>query len=423
MNPLFPNLRNLDWFPWKSYPSYTTFEPFLNLILIPKLDTLSIEYNEELIDAEVLSLLPAVCPNLTNLTLAGDPTPSGLSAINNIFQKSSRLECITIDHTLISWTGWCTVNASLPKLKQLEVDLDPMGTTQSTEWSSMPARSMTIEELILNTNDIQRITDFLTNATFPCLKTLTIFLHNPTGPPLCRKILRFFKAIADACPESLEAILILNKSPFQSSSREIPEHTRPNYIAYPFVFKPLYKFKDLRKLYIRAGWYWDLDNAFVLEACKAWPKLDQLLFDPNHLWPEELRITIDILESIAQLLPNLFVFGATIDATSPPKRSARSPYTMKDIALLMPYSTITSARDVAIFLSRLYPNARGVDGRRPLSFNWDDDETKWISENPSIAHLWTQVNVAMDVIKHTIADERSWYRAEDISGETPSAFK
>ncbi|KAK7682064.1 hypothetical protein QCA50_015028 [Cerrena zonata] len=188
---------------------------------------------------------------------------------------------------------------------------------------------LTIDRLHLVINDIQDVIDFLTNATFAFLHNLIIESPKSSRPPLREKAIALFNAMTEACSaETLNTITITGdvRRPYNSN---IPiGDAREEYIIQPSALTPLFKFTNVRQLWLQDIWCWDLDDTFVLQACRAWPKLSAFVLGPSHHWPESnLRITIGVLESFVHLLPDLEIFGATLDTNSPPPQATtNSPW-------------------------------------------------------------------------------------------------
>lgn len=403
-NPIFPRLRELEWYSWREcFPAFVAYAPFYELVISPKLEYLDLRFPDEPIEERILDHIWITCRHLKKLVFTCHSTPESTRATQKALQKLTSLEEIHLPYHLLSWSIWRTCTL-LPKLSRLTVDIGVIPAT--TFWSQLPTRSLNLKVLCLYTHDIQNVIDFLSNATFPFLRDIVIVLpQGQHSPPLGEKATKLFKSIADACSaELLDLIYITQEVPYKFDSNIPNGHVKEDYVIKPSALLPLFKFRNMEEFWMQCGWCWDLDDDFVVQACRAWPKLASLVLDPNHLWPKSnLRITLGVLESFVEFLPNLQCFGATLNARNPPRqaRTPRGTIHAKLRDLYVSYSPLDLEGEVAAFLSKIFPNINAIDGsmalgpsgRREQDFLWSlvpdlicsmievrEEERRWLTD-------------------------------------------
>ncbi|CAL1702584.1 unnamed protein product [Somion occarium] len=423
-NPLFPNLREFAWYPWSRYRGKKSFEPLFPLLLAPRVESVELRYDEQVVEEKMLKQLSATCSRLTSFVIHSDTSDELSRGLRESLANMKYLEELNVFHHLLDWFVWCTC-ASMPKLHTLVVELDPDDDSPDPIlWTHMPQRSLPIQMLVLNTDDIQKAADFLTGATFPDLREISIDLFGSTGPPRERKVTRLFKAIVDSCPADKLDMIFINDNG-QDPLWTIPEgRNRSDYEIRPPLVRPLFRFTNLRRLWLRGRWYWDLDDALVLEMCKAFPQLFALILDPGHRWSLKRRITLQGTLMFIEHAPKLRFFGATLDATDVPdaysKKTVRPGGGKVQSAMegmILNCSNIDSAVNTAVFLSDVFPNLFGVDGGPSYEAHFDIG-TEW---NLAYPDRWNDVSKMVRALSFVRQEERRWLKAEDINDPTRRA--
>ncbi|KAK7681348.1 hypothetical protein QCA50_015439 [Cerrena zonata] len=405
IRPLFPRLTKLSWYTRSSRPSLAQFEPFYRVVLAPDVKSIHLKGG---LDSRLLSPIPERCLKVENITVHDEEEE----------RYSYDMPPLRDSGFPFGWPQWCLL---MPTLRTLSLCLFPDGATSNRSlWRHMPVWSLPIRILHLETNDVRRAADFLTNAKLEYLTSIKIRLTRRPKLPSCEEVEELFKAISDACCTNKLQKISIFKAPFHRGYQSTEIRNKESHIIRSDVFEPLLKLTDMSKLKIHGpgGWYWDLDDALISQLCKTWTRLRTLVLDPNDRWPSKSRITLRTLESFIRAAPLLTDFGATIDATNAPKSEVQRVLRASDgrhqnalRRLRLDHSQIDSVPNFAAFLCSLFPNVRGMDAG-----NSEKREACFVDRRSSTRETsWSRVASFLLPFRFFVAQEQLWLMADDIA--------
>ena len=356
MEPIFPNLRVLGWYARSSRTILSQYEPFYGLILTSGVTRICFKGG---VNARCLGLLPRKCPQVIVIIIDEDvekyydedppPYPYGFP---------------------FGWPTWC---CQVSTLRNLTLRLYPGAKHNRSLWRQMPQWSLSIHALRVETDDIQRVADFLAGAKLDHLTSLKIKLTRYPLLPRCQQMGDLFDNISKACSNNnLQALTISKTSSLfvdidsdADSETAGPGKTDP-YVIDSSAFQPLLNITSLVKFKITGAndFRWNLDEITILQLCRTWPKLQTFIINPNGSWASTGRLTLTTLKSLARVGPNIEEFGINIDATRVPAihRRVNNIQQRSLQKLRLGNSKVhSSAAKVAAFLSCVFPNLRQID--------------------------------------------------------------
>ena len=311
--------------------------------------------------------------------------------------------CVQVDEQV-----WKTV-IDIPRLTFLNLehlDRDSNPPYLPSEIHTFPS----LVHLFLSLPDIPSITTALQHYALPRLETLDCCVTMSNTANVASSV-AFINAILVACRDADLKHLKLHQGGTEDEF-DIPGMFRSE------LLRPFFRYRSMQHFQIELDWPWDLDDAFILDAARAWPNIQTLHLDPNRYWPDESRITLEGLKPLALHCRQLKSFGAVIDATQPPsldtyktEQSARELPDAEDWHIYLEElhvdkSPIASPPNVALFLWTLFASLRKISAFKPsleeieagnADFEYYENWRRVAEVIPAIAFTRTQERFASSI--------------------------
>ncbi|CAL1712122.1 unnamed protein product [Somion occarium] len=393
--PILPNLRTLEW-PLRGVQARDL--PFLARFLSPRLTSLSLFCPEYAMDMLMLDLLGRSCRELTSILFECEAGPGFAVSLRDCLLHLGHLQDFTctasIDmvHILIL--------AQMPHVDLLDIRI-------SEEASMLPPIPCTeglfpqVRQLTISSIDLHGVIQFFGIAPMPCLEKLWILLDDDDYPAL-HLLEKLEKALTRQITH--ETLTVLSIS---SGCSDLPWDASKAIRA--ATLEPLFVFGNLEKLELDCHWCYDLDDSFIASAAKAWPRMEEFTLDPYGTWPPsgECHATMMSLLSITQYCPSITWISSHFEGRAPAVSEAHRPgnghHAAKVHSIEVGNAGISAAdvRDVAAFLSDIFPNLRSVcswsDQDSPVSGRWQEVASlaRWAISIRSQERCWYG-NVVVD---------------------------
>ncbi|KAL4243939.1 hypothetical protein ABKN59_011319 [Abortiporus biennis] len=348
----FPSLQELCW-PLAGITKDTyQWAPYF---LSPSLRSFSITHPNGAhvcgIDSGIWSTLGTRCIDLEELDVFQSPSlnPETLGLLHMLTRV--RILCPVSMHHFIAL-------ASLPNLDHL--DISPVACcvlgnlTVSHNHSSFP--SLQSLALTCNTADLLWMLDYF---RFPAATSFYLSLEDervPNGPADAASSI--FQYIIQSFPSALCCLSIHGylSTISSTSSADILVPTskaiKDMFVAFP----------DMELFALHGEFTFDsqIDDSFLEQMALAWPKLRDVVLDPDGQWSVVTPITLGGVRNFARHLPNLVTLGIRIhaDGNNLPENEERS----SSLRRLSPgRSFIQEPQKVAAFLSESFPHLDSIN--------------------------------------------------------------
>lgn len=355
---LFPNLRTLKWWSTPRRPL-----PHIQLVLGPKIHTLTASFTGSPSSASGLTYLPRYCPRIESLRLyLSDEIVIG--KIDRALQLLRNIRSLDFAiHDDIAESSPASLNRLLNEVSTL-----PLLETFSI--GSLPQR---VSLLAMPTANTRR---------FPTLKQLTVDTRAS-----CSNFLRTFDL------ENLQHLDIRfspfivppdNNTQLLQTVEEVVSHAslKVLHLTYRYsvevtleTIRPAFAFRSLEEFCLYSGPVGvALDDTAIEQLAKAWPDLVELRLlgsipQISQSSTTPVLPTLQALTYLAQYCPRLETLSIELDgqAPEPIERRIREGRKfcnthMKQLSLRR--SLIGNTAKVAAFLSELFPNLVDMSGAR-----------------------------------------------------------
>lgn len=259
-----------------------------------------------------------------------------------------------------------------PSLATLRLDI-----TEAPSFNPTSVRNFTFATLVELQIDVADATFYLPlfrASRFPVLETLECaFLWRKQLAHA--EVSEITRVIAIACSlNSLKSIAFISAHKDDDYNEDF---IRADFITAD-ALRPLLSFSHIQDFRLAALWSFDLDDAFVLEMSRAWPKLRTLDLGCDGDWPSKSSFSLSGLKHLAFYCSQLESLRVAVNAThTPPTIHTCTPYDdlglraqegdrveNRLISLQLGRSPIChdsqSSADVAEFLTKEFPNLRRI---------------------------------------------------------------
>ncbi|KAJ6472254.1 hypothetical protein DFH09DRAFT_1007960 [Mycena vulgaris] len=380
---LFPNLRELTW---QNFPEGDFHH--INLYLARTLTEISI-WPSSAFQLSVLSTLPRRCPaletleihlqflqisvddiatlevigklqNLQNLTLSGLPGHLSFSVLDTVrFSNARRISLIDVTPKAATEFFKMCMGASL--------------TSVDVGFDSHP-----------RTSALTQFCSALESCHHSHLSLTSLFLAY--DPPIEGNIASY---VVDSATYAVDSA----------------------------TFRILFCFENLTKVSVREVSF-DLDDAFLMEMARSWPRLESLRLSP-HAPPQPTHVTLHSLRSLARHCPDLRELEMTFDASViPPPDTSGAHVLQTSLTTIWPgCSPILAPFQVARFISGIFPclylvkTSCSDDDIEEVSPLTEEVET-WIDQ-------WSEVESHIPTIMAIREEGRMWAQSS-IRPPTPT---
>ncbi|KAJ7035789.1 hypothetical protein C8F04DRAFT_1341766, partial [Mycena alexandri] len=172
-------------------------------------------------------------------------------------------------------------------------------------------------------------------------------------------------------------------------------------------FESLFHFTGLTSVELRPPTGIDLVDSDVLSMAEVWPHLAHLRFQARSR-NQPPRATLTSLLYLAENCPKLQKLEMMVDASTVPaiERSEHQARVLQDafVQWTVGRSLISSALEVARFLSAIFPALNGIDSSVEYSDGEEDDE-----EEDAVARcMWEEVDILLPTCHEIREEERFW---------------
>ncbi|KAJ7644786.1 hypothetical protein FB45DRAFT_1053451, partial [Roridomyces roridus] len=239
------------------------------------------------------------------------------------------------------------------------------------------------------------------------------FIRTWTNPPLSSFTVTMAKTLSEQALCAVSAALSEHVDHKSLRTLSVKHHVRERGEALTGdIFRPLVCFVNLTMVYILADNGYNLDDALMTELARAWPHLETLNLET--IWNDHRQaplITLFSLRTLASHCPRLRELELTFDANSVPEPRPNERQLQFELASLdAAHSPISSAIDVARYLSAVFPNLTTVcsaydeyDMEEEMETEEDKAEFKWSA-------LWREVKALLPALNDIRAEEYEWGR-------------
>ncbi|KAJ7469605.1 hypothetical protein FB451DRAFT_1400437 [Mycena latifolia] len=381
--PLYPNLTRLTW----HHPSTDTDLAFMQMFLAPNITTIWMSNGLGSINLSIVPLLARACPRLKIMSiflkpfsLAAEPSECD-PFVCELLRGSWSIESLTTDAILSV--------AALQHLGGLKnftsMNLDTLPRIPLRLTSTNPPLFRWLRTIDVGGVEIDSVTAFFRMCSMAPLERLDItFASCPTAAEKAN----FYSALAAGCSHaSLTDLTLKTPDAHSFDVRQATEAYAPTGAA----LRSLCAFVNLRWVRIATPLGFDIDDDALELMARSWTRLESLRFQA-FLRPLFQRLTLRSLHALAQYCPRLRVLQLTFDASTIPSSLDESVQQDTLNMVFIEYATLSAAKPVARFISRIFPGLTKIS-----KFNLGN--CQWENDNDADWPLWRQVMIGLQAIK------------------------
>ncbi|KAJ7624441.1 hypothetical protein FB45DRAFT_1030585 [Roridomyces roridus] len=263
---------------------------------------------------------------------------------------------------------------------------------------------------------------------FAHLTQMTIFTHHST-PESMPAFIRTWTTP----PLVSFSLMLATESPDEGFTEDLfsalSEHCTPDtlqflevvqwgnqyeHITHGTTLTKLARFVNLTHVSIMTSGGYNLDDAELGTLARAWPNIEVL--ELKAIWHgHRPRVTLGSLRMLAEWCPYIHQLELTIDASVIPPpiefHSRRQLIQQYLTTLGVGYSPISSAFDVALYISGIYCNLRRIHGEKD---DWDLEEEAEVDERDrrekEWSDRWKEVERMLPGLDEVRSEEFNWGR-------------
>ncbi|KAJ6456582.1 hypothetical protein C8R47DRAFT_1248610 [Mycena vitilis] len=412
---LCPNLRTIQWMP--ELPS--SF-PYIRLFLGPKISGVYLSVHPIASDVALLSDLGIRYPELKRLKLgnfSNDQSPllSSISpAIVLQLVKIEYLSVETLDRQAFEHLSRLPSLVSLSLRIPEEGDIGPIPSPPIGDQVGPPFPAL--HSVRLGFSTIEFATELI-NLFSDChlreFRNGTDVLATNTATD------RLYTALASHLSHTTLNSLIVAEidDGGHSPTPTPPASTMSDYVINGRLLAPLFCFRNITYVHLKAPVGFDLDDTTAWDMARAWPRIEFLRLDSSTDLHHSSGMTLHGIRAFAKYCEDLVTLKITINATTVPPFD-RSPETRLSQPNLNTFnvsgSPISEPYNVARFLSALFPRLVKVitlhEGRWRGPAEDPDDAAEEFAHHTQ----WKQVQAMLPVITAVREEERHW-TVDDMS--------
>ncbi|TCD68356.1 hypothetical protein EIP91_010994 [Steccherinum ochraceum] len=344
----FPKLRTLSW--------HATGTAELNFVMSSIGDDVLTGISATIlapIPSNIMAMVEKRRHHLKTLFLSSAGHSSENSnvgrTVKTVLQDTTSLTELHISDDVGEYINLWDAAAQLPRLTKLTFhDSSPAGGPSSEVTYSRLA----VFDLRLATPDVFILA--MASVDFTSLQCFEIDFDGSTST---HRPLDILSAVARSCGTCPLRTLSLRVSGLSGITYPPEKILGPESLD---VLKQL----PLTHLDINMSWSWNLTNDSLRNIALTWRNITVLDLDPTGVWPTPSNVTMDGLELLAYSCPRLRMLGIQFDSTPPEFYRAEDLYRhmqgrswSETVHMLsVGRSVIDSPKDVALFLSCIFPN-------------------------------------------------------------------
>ncbi|KAJ7617622.1 hypothetical protein DFH06DRAFT_1107359 [Mycena polygramma] len=387
-DPLFPNLRFLDW----TDLDHSRF-CHIHMFLGPRITTLYIQLPSTVPPLSILPRIALKCPSLTFAEVYYEGVPpfgfrehicSSTSLFVRGLQGIERLRVNDLDASAIEHLG------TLSTLNNLTMENLDDTTAISSSRSPHTPRFPALLRLEIYPNTLQVAISCITALSPPALVDLKVVSTH--GCTTFSAISALYRSVVVNIPHTL---WYLNLDIYHAERLVLLEA----YAAKHAALQMLFCFGNLVILSLRIPGGFDLDDAMVLLLARAWPNLRELELVPDEVLPGDRRVTLATLRVFADNCPDLTYLGIELNAHEIPaselddseQRTIHTSLTN----LLLGHSPIDDTFAVASFLSSIFPRLLVIETRQMYA-NREPGDHRWAEGTVEYSRRWEAVQETLN---------------------------
>ncbi|KAJ6463441.1 hypothetical protein C8R45DRAFT_878305 [Mycena sanguinolenta] len=336
----FPNLRCL-----RCLEVWQDLTPLV-VLLHQQLKEVSLSFPPSITNLLLLSALAIICPHLTHVDIHLNGVvycPRTDAVISAAFPPLEALECLGISVDV--HVGALNLG-SLPTL----TDLFLCGPTNLGNASFPCLRELTIQDVdaVWTTNMFRRAEDV-------DLVALSLGLFPATTTSQMAELVRVLKSVV--LPTSLGTLRL---RPARGNLDAMPAH-----VMTADALRMLSFFRELKIVIIHSSFGSDLDDETLKILAASWTRLTELELTPRHA--DNTNLTLKSLAVLAQSCPHLWHLHLKVDARDVPELpDVPAQRTLE--SMHVGSSPIQSSPTVARYLSGIFPNLARILSDRSEEF-------------------------------------------------------
>ncbi|KAJ6449914.1 hypothetical protein C8R47DRAFT_999072 [Mycena vitilis] len=366
---LLDNLQHLQW-----YHHGDDFH-YISMFLRPSLISITINLTSAE-NSSLFSRLGQRCPKLANISIGA------LDSLD-LRPMSQFVACLAFAQTIsVPWLEHDALEhlSTLPMLKSLQMGRLPKArlALAGHEVDVFPALR---DFCVIEQGALEDVTSLLQLCSKVPLEILSVDLDHH---PLPADVQAFLAAV-----EGTRA------APLGWYSPHAPPPVAPS-LTPPMAHVLPLSFKNLTSLHLNCALGFDLDDHTVSLMAQAWPQIEQLFLN-IVTFNSRPRTTLESLHSIAQYCARITTLTIAFDGSADQTPSAHSPgiivgnESLRQMNVL--HSPITTAKAMAEFLARVFPNLYRIATSRDFMDNWGDAELQEHWEAIQYHRCWKEVSV------------------------------
>ncbi|KAJ6507435.1 hypothetical protein C8R47DRAFT_94068 [Mycena vitilis] len=380
--PLFPNIRHLTWKTRNDY-----IFPYFRMLVGRKLQSISLDMDgSETARAALLPFLTTFYPKLTRLEYDSPLTeqPRVSEAICTAIRSLNHLETLTYAGldlpTLLHL-------ARLPNLSRLDVgrlvfplDSPMMGEFQAKVASTGPV-FVALRDFTTFSEPPGHVIKFLDAIDPDALEKVDLEIESPTSTEIWQTV------TTSLARKSFKTLRVLSLKESFSYEHEIPD--KLELMLSTESIQPLLTCANLAEVTLLAGHGINVDDAFLKQMARAWPRLEKLDLAPGCQSARYVpQITLCGLIPLAEHCPRLASLALVLDTTLADPYSSQKPGGGISNSALRELEVVESPLSlpipVGLFLSAIFPHLESVTSREEqfrnmLMPDWEENMFNWAS--------------------------------------------
>ncbi|KAJ6529834.1 hypothetical protein B0H19DRAFT_1193348 [Mycena capillaripes] len=371
MEHLFPNLHTLIWRvnrqPWFSH---------VDLLLCPRIDSLSLGTVCLLTHLALLLTLPTRCPLVTSVKVRTGPELHAqwplLSTMVCKLTRLAELDVANVDQHAFEHLSQLSTLRSLTI--QHEPEFAPPQRKPDVHFFTR-LRGLTLEDVSHNFLEA-----FISMDDAWCFVNVTAYI---TSTPTAAETARLYAGFATKCdPSTLECLTLDG-----TSGVHVLDHSAG--LVVPFdALRPLLPFHALRDVSLLPPAGFSLDDASLESLAHAWPRICSLHLPGSGYRAPPSRVTLGGLRTLARLCRELTFLEISFDASVVPDTNDVLPEAEQGCLLWLDVddAVLVDPVPVAAYLFAVFPKLEGIEVAR------QDEVGEDVWEHAARLHeLWRQV--------------------------------
>ncbi|KAJ7049623.1 hypothetical protein C8F01DRAFT_727007 [Mycena amicta] len=415
---LFPNLRQLVWWPNEEFFTAELIIRCLRLLLSPRLASLRLRIGALMSTSEIalLSALDTALPTLRCLDIFAANHSSGYSASFSAMalKLSTHLEELDLPTIDIAALRYLSVLPELSTLTLYSPRVGDIGTSAailSTDLCPFPA----LCELHLSETSIGFALEMIASVENWELGHLEIGFKSSEHREMTRLL---YVAIASHLSVPYLAHLWIGLPLGGDDITDPPDDTRADYAVTGEILRLLFCFRHITEVILQPPAGFLLDDSILSELARAWRNIVTLRLGTASSVQVRPIATLNALRPFAKYCKRLSTLTLAIDASTVPDfgLDRKRPVSQETLRHLdVEKSPIGDSAAVAHFVSGHFPAIESMDTFH--SWRWDEGDQYAMERDEEEQELeyhkqWKEVEKMLPLCKAVREEERHWAKVE-----------